>query len=366
LFILAIIHRRRKMYFFLMVVLRLLKISALMVLMLLSGLYLYDLLILRIFEPAGSVLHNPSDVLWWFFVTITTVGYGDIIPASTYGRFLAGVPTMFVGIGLMGILIAKIADSVYETLRRAKMGYTSYNLKDHLVIIGYLPEYTLEILDQIRVFGRWKPGQIVLVADIDQAEDCPLENVHYVRGRLTDQNTLLRASVHKAQTVLIYGRNDSESVSCSVLVKDLLCGRLDEAHIVAVFYYMNMIDVIKTATDKRAECVLAGQTDVISKCIITPSSSRLLRTLVKNHEHTTIQRLDIPPGDQAWDYDELMFYLLKNYRVTVIGYGDSSSPNTKTYLNPPEGGKTIKAGQCLFYQAAEQIQNPEFPPPIQT
>ncbi len=30
-----------------------------------------------------------GDALWWAFVTITTVGYGDIFPVTTAGRFVA-------------------------------------------------------------------------------------------------------------------------------------------------------------------------------------------------------------------------------------------------------------------------------------
>ena len=48
-----------------------------------------------------------SDALWWSIVTVTTVGYGDLAPASDIGRIVA-VVLMLVGIGLIGALSSSI------------------------------------------------------------------------------------------------------------------------------------------------------------------------------------------------------------------------------------------------------------------
>ncbi len=48
------------------------------------------------------------DGLWWAASTITTVGYGDVVPASTEGRAI-GLMLMFSGIALLAILTGSIA-----------------------------------------------------------------------------------------------------------------------------------------------------------------------------------------------------------------------------------------------------------------
>lgn len=48
-----------------------------------------------------------ADALWWSFVTATTVGYGDLSPASGAGRIIACC-LMLVGIGLIGSLTSTI------------------------------------------------------------------------------------------------------------------------------------------------------------------------------------------------------------------------------------------------------------------
>jgi voltage-gated potassium channel len=49
-------------------------------------------------EPESNI-KTPADALWWSFVTITTVGYGDKYPVTHEGRIIAGV-LMMAGIGL--------------------------------------------------------------------------------------------------------------------------------------------------------------------------------------------------------------------------------------------------------------------------
>ena len=49
-----------------------------------------------------------GNALWWAFVTATTVGYGDISPATPLGRVIA-VILMLVGIGFLGMLTGTIS-----------------------------------------------------------------------------------------------------------------------------------------------------------------------------------------------------------------------------------------------------------------
>lgn len=56
----------------------------------------------------NSIIKSPIDALWWSFVTITTVGYGDLYPVTIAGKIIAAI-LMTAGVGLFGTFTAFIA-----------------------------------------------------------------------------------------------------------------------------------------------------------------------------------------------------------------------------------------------------------------
>jgi len=48
---------------------------------------------------------NLIDAFWWVSATVTTVGYGDVVPVTELGR-LTGIALMFVGIAIIGTFIS--------------------------------------------------------------------------------------------------------------------------------------------------------------------------------------------------------------------------------------------------------------------
>jgi voltage-gated potassium channel len=57
-----------------------------------------------------------GDSLWWAVVTVTTVGYGDIVPQTTEGRVVAAM-LMFTGVALLGTVAASLASFFSESRR---------------------------------------------------------------------------------------------------------------------------------------------------------------------------------------------------------------------------------------------------------
>ena len=64
-------------------------------------------------QVPNSKIKTLLDALWWCVATVTTVGYGDIVPVSIIGRILA-LFYMFFGISMIAILLSVITNTFYK------------------------------------------------------------------------------------------------------------------------------------------------------------------------------------------------------------------------------------------------------------
>jgi voltage-gated potassium channel len=56
-------------------------------------------------DPA---IHSIEEGIWWAWVTISTVGYGDLVPTSRGGRIFSGI-LILIGMGLFSVITANFA-----------------------------------------------------------------------------------------------------------------------------------------------------------------------------------------------------------------------------------------------------------------
>lgn len=59
-------------------------------------------------EQNNGNIKTAEDTIWWTFITITTVGYGDLYPVTNVGRFVA-IILIFTGIFSFGAVISYLS-----------------------------------------------------------------------------------------------------------------------------------------------------------------------------------------------------------------------------------------------------------------
>jgi voltage-gated potassium channel len=124
-------------------------------------------------KAKASNIHNYPDALWWAFVTVTTVGYGDRYPTTSGGRAVA-IVLMLVGIGLIGVLTATVASLfIKEHTDANRQEYR----RGHADLGQRLSVISGRLADVERRLGA-TPADIAAVdtaADAEAAADGPIE-----------------------------------------------------------------------------------------------------------------------------------------------------------------------------------------------
>jgi len=86
-------------------------------------------LLMRLTDPQS--FPNIWLGLWWAVQTTTTVGYGDVVPASALGRVIAAF-VMVVGLGFITVSTAAITSAFLEAARRRRAATTTDSVAEEV------------------------------------------------------------------------------------------------------------------------------------------------------------------------------------------------------------------------------------------
>lgn len=145
-------------------------------------------------------VHTYSDAIWWWFVSSTTVGYGDVAPLTPMGR-AAGVVTILVGIYCYTNFIALTADSLHGLTNRHRLGTAQVTATGHILIC----EYTAFADELLQVLGRHPAlagREVVLLTDLVQVQ--PYPQYHFVRGVPISPTALKQANIAAADFIFVF------------------------------------------------------------------------------------------------------------------------------------------------------------------
>jgi voltage-gated potassium channel len=87
-------------------------------------------------------INSLPDALWWSLITMSTVGYGEVVPVTIAGRLVAAGLIMG-GIAMLGVIIANIAALVVADDSTEELDLISEQLDEVLERIGTI-ERSLE------------------------------------------------------------------------------------------------------------------------------------------------------------------------------------------------------------------------------
>jgi voltage-gated potassium channel len=74
-------------------------------------------LVMRLFDEREFPSYGPA--VWWAVQTVTTVGYGDIVPEDVLGRFVAGF-VMLMGVAFISMTSGVTASVLVESVRKRR------------------------------------------------------------------------------------------------------------------------------------------------------------------------------------------------------------------------------------------------------
>ncbi|GAA3218529.1 potassium channel family protein [Actinocorallia longicatena] len=313
--------------------------------------FVVGFLLIHFCEPADAKIREPWNYLWYFFVSGTTVGYGDLFPVSAGGR-VGAVLIVSCGLSAGLVLFAELTLWLAKGQTLKATGHARLHHENHVIVIGYRRSRVLEIVKQLRNDPKHTRTPVVVVFWEDQLSgENPDPGVLEVIA--FDGTAFERACLDRAATVFVQGRDHDETVR---VMLDVNAHAAASCHLVAA-----VPDGVRRAEFQRALSLInpeiepVGTDDpaVVADVIRNPGVATIYSNLASTLDaDSSLFRVDVPEGEGPWTRLALAVHLLER-GCTLLAVGESSRPNARFRLDP-DPAALVGGGQSLAIVAHDR------------
>jgi voltage-gated potassium channel len=277
-------------------------------------------------EPGqGSWLARFGLGAWWALVTLTTVGYGDVVPVTKLGR-MVGAVIILGGVLSLSLVTATVASVFIERKFRRERGLEPVKTIQHILLLGWSEEGET-LLDQLVkrlpqgiplvLVNREPPEQMEALKDL-----YPADKLFYLRGDYSREEVLLKANVRQALKAIIMADRQPDETAAQVDQRTLLTaltlkGLNPKIRILAELLRSENRHYLERAGAE--EIMVRGQYDssLLAGAIASPGIYRTLVTLLVA-EGQNLWALEIPSSFHGRPLSDLATYLRDQHHALLI------------------------------------------------
>jgi voltage-gated potassium channel len=161
------------------------------------------------------------DVLYFTTVTVTTVGYGDIVPVSPEARLFEALLVTPIRLFVWLIFLGTAYNLFFRNiLYRWRMARIQADLHNHIVVTGFGTSGS-EAVRELLARGV-DPREIVVVDPIEKAlAEAEALGCNVLCGDSTRDRTLKDVAIHRARTLIVSAGRDDTSILITLTARHL-------------------------------------------------------------------------------------------------------------------------------------------------
>lgn len=283
---------------------------------------------------------------YWYMTTATTIGYGDLAPGSTAGRYVVALFVMPGAVALFASVLAKTSATLITFWRRHAVGRMSYDdMQGHTVLVGWRGRESQRLVQLLLSDCNTDDEGIVLVAEGVDENPMP-DKIRFVAiESYADCDGYARAAISGAARVIVHSGNDDQTLAAVFAVM----AHQPSAHVVAHFDNEAVATLVRNH-HPRVECTRPLHVDVIARAAQDAGSSLVATEWLSSGGPTQFS-LQVP-GDARTLCAGKLAAAFRAQSALWIGYRGVN--DAAPVLNPDDQAR-IESGALLYYLANARI-----------
>jgi len=314
---------------------------------------LYGVIAFALLNWAGEEdIVADGNFVYWLTVTASTVGYGDYSPSSVAGKWIVALYVIPVGLSLFAWVIGKIAAWVSIQLKKGLKGMKSLQVSDHILIIGWNEQRTIQLLNLLlreRDASAEQPEIVLCVkANIENPMPGKIEFVHV--ESFNNDDDMDKAKVADAKTILIDNPQDDVTMTTALYCAN----RNPDAHKVAYFTDDTLVGLLRTHCP-NVECTPSVAVEMLAKSAFDPGSSILHHDLLNVEDGQAQYSITVPDNVSPMSVETVFVNFKRHYNAILISIAPQGS--YRDMKVNPTFSDSIQPGDKLFYIADDRVNS---------
>jgi voltage-gated potassium channel len=290
-----------------------------------------------------------SNFFYWLVVTASTVGYGDLSPATPGGKLFTAFFAIPIGLSLFALTVGKVAAFSAYQWRKGIMGMKALNLDAHILVIGWDPQRTPQLLRLLLIEARQHLGRTLCLCVSDDIENPLPGDIEFVRvSAYNAQGDMQRACIDSASNIIIDCARDDSTLAAALYSHS----RNPKAHTIAYFRDESLSQLLRHHCP-NIECTPSVAVELMVKAAMDPGSSALHRQLLSADEGMTQYSVRYPDGFEPISIRRLYTPLKEQYQATLIAVDLEADGQPE--VNPPLE-QLLHPGALIYYIAPVRIR----------
>ncbi|OON73295.1 potassium channel family protein [Streptomyces tsukubensis] len=259
------------------------------------------------------------DAFYYATVTLSTTGYGDIVPVSDGARLINILVVTPLRVIFLIILVGTTLEVLTERTREEwRLNRWRSNLRDHTVVVGFGTKGRSAI-QTVLATGLSKEQVVVVDPSGKVIEVATAEGFVGVIGDATRSDVLVRAEVSKARQIIIATQRDDTAVLVALTARQLN----RTAHIVAAVREEENAPLLRQSGADAVITSASAAGRLLGLSVLSPSAGMVLEDLIQ--QGTGLDLVERPVikaevGLRARDTSDLVVSVIRGHRV--LGYDD--------------------------------------------